>query len=97
MADMSDEQDEGVVALPAVLDLSAAEPLQRSLLERVRSATPLVVVGSAVERISTAAVQVLLAAAADARARGNPFEFRDPSPALADALVDLGVASHLGS
>jgi chemotaxis protein CheX len=80
-----------------VLDLTAAEPLHRALLDRVRAGDPLVVAGAAVERVSTAVIQVLLAAATEARSRGSSFLLRDASPVLTDALVDLGVASHLGS
>jgi chemotaxis protein CheX len=86
-----------VFTLPAVLDLTAAEPLHRALLERVRTGDPLFVAGAAVERVSTAAIQVLLAAATETRSRGNSFLLRDASPVLTDALIDLGVASHLGS
>ncbi len=86
-----------VFALPAVLDLTAAEPLHRALLDRVRTGDPLIVAGTAVERVSTAAIQVLLATAMDARSRGSSFLLRDASPILSDALIDLGVASHLGS
>ena len=39
-----------VFALPAVLDLTAAEPLHRALLDRVRTGDPLNVTGAAVER-----------------------------------------------
>ena len=91
------DKDDGVFAPPAVLDLTAAEPLHRALLDRVRAGDPLVVAGAAVERVSTAVIQVLLAAATEARSRGSSFLLRDASPVLTDALVDLGVASHLGS
>jgi anti-anti-sigma regulatory factor len=96
MTNAPNYEDNGVFALPALLDLTAAEPLHRALQDRARSNEPLVVVGEAVERVSTAVVQVLLAAAVDVRLRGNSFQLRDPSPVLASALVDLGVASHLG-
>jgi anti-anti-sigma regulatory factor len=89
-------EDEGNFSLPPLLDLTAVEPLHRVLLDHARSGDPLVVIGSAVVRVSTAAVQILLAAAADARARGASFPLRDPSPELTDALTDLGVASHFG-
>ncbi len=96
MADTVAEQDGGPLALPAMLDLTAAEPLQRILLARLRSGDPLVVVGAGVERVSTAAVQILLAALAEARSRDVSFQLRDPSSSLAEALADLGVASHFG-
>ncbi len=86
-----------VFTLPAVLDLTAAEPLQRALLDRVRTGDPLIVAGAVVERVSTAVIQILLAVAAEARSRGNSFVLLDASPVLKDAMVDLGVALHLGS
>ena len=76
--------------------LDGSEPLHRALLDRVRTGDPLNVTGATVERVSTAVIQVLLAAATEARSRGNSFLLRDASPVLTDALVDLGVASHLG-
>ena len=90
------DEDAGSFALPPLLDLTAAEPLHRALVEHARTGDPLVVTGSSVVRVSTAAVQILLAAAADARARGTSFRLRDPSPELTDALTDLGVESHFG-
>jgi chemotaxis protein CheX len=89
--------NDDVFALPAMLDLTAAEPLHRGLLDRVRAGEPIIVVGAAVERVSTAAIQVLIAAATETRSRGNSFLLRDPSPTLTSAMADLGVASHLGS
>jgi anti-anti-sigma regulatory factor len=93
---MVDDDEATVFVLPAMLDLTAAEPMQRALLNRVRNSDPLILVGSEVERVSTAVVQVLLAASTEARARGASFQLRDPSPSLADALTDLGVTSHFG-
>jgi chemotaxis protein CheX len=87
--------DDSMITLPAVLDLTAAEPLQRTLLDRGRTGDALIVVGAAVERVSTAAIQVLLAAAAEGRLRGVSFCLRDPSAVLSDALADLGVATCL--
>ena len=97
MGNTADDEDDGVLALPATLDLTAAEPLHRALLDRVRTGDPLVVAGGEVERVSTAVIQVLLAAATEARSRGGSFHLREPSAALTDALTDLGVASLLGS
>jgi anti-anti-sigma regulatory factor len=91
-ADQPGEQD---VNLPSLLDLAAADPLCRALRERLLAAVPIHVTGSRVERVSTSCIQVLLAAAADARAHRLAFRLRDPSPALADALADLGVTPEL--
>lgn len=74
-----------------MLDLGAAQALCQSLRGQLLAGTPLILAGSLVERVSTAAIQVLLAAAAAARRQGLAFYLRDPSPALADALADLGL------
>jgi anti-anti-sigma regulatory factor len=97
MGTTGNDENDGVFALPTVLDLTAAEPLHRVLLDRVRTGDPLIVGGAAVERVSTAVIQVLLAAATEARSRGSSFLLHDASPVLTDALTDLGVTSHLGS
>ena|ERR1700761_1160103 len=96
MGNTPDNDDDNSLALPGQLDLTAAEPLHRTLLDRVRTGDPLAIDGSVVERVSTAAIQVLLATAAEARLRGTPFQLLNPSSELTDALVDLGVASQLG-
>jgi anti-anti-sigma regulatory factor len=86
-----------MIVLPAQLDLTAAEPLHQKLLDRARSGDPLVVSAAGVERVSTAVVQVLLAAAVEVRSRGAAFQLRDPSPELAAALADLGVGAVFGA
>jgi chemotaxis protein CheX len=82
-------------ALAAVLDLAAAEGLHQRLLDACLQETPVALDGSAVERISTACAQVLAAGAISARARGLSFTLEAPSPALAAALADLGLAPVL--
>ncbi len=84
------------LALPPILDLMAAEPLCRTLVRRSHAADPVLLDGAAVERVSTASLQVLLAAAADARARGVAFGLHNPSGALTEALADLGLPADLG-
>jgi anti-anti-sigma regulatory factor len=49
-----------------------------------------------VGRVSTPCIQILLAAMAGAQLRGLPFKLREPSSMLAEALADLGLASHFG-
>jgi anti-anti-sigma regulatory factor len=97
MVKSAEDEDDSMIVLPAQLDLTAAEPLHQRLLDRARSGDPLVIGAAAVDRVSTAAVQVLLAAAAEVRSRGAAFQLRDPSPELAGALADLGVSAAFGS
>ena len=78
-------------ALPAILDLNAAGPLTAQLLGN--RGAPLVVDGSAVERLGGLCLQVLLAARKTWEADGQSFELVSPSSALAEALVAFGAES----
>jgi len=90
------EAARAMIALAPMLDLTAAEPLQRALVAALATGEPIDVDGAQVERPSTASLQVLLAAALATTARGVPFRLREPSQALVEAINDLGIASHLG-
>jgi anti-anti-sigma regulatory factor len=79
------------LALPATMDQLAAEPLCRALQERILRDKKLLIDGSAVERASTACLQILLAASLSAAARDIGFELVAASPALIEALHDLGL------
>jgi chemotaxis protein CheX len=91
----ADESAGSILVLPSLLDLTAAETLCRSFLERLSAFDSIVIEGAEVDRVSTAAIQVLLAAAEDARSRGISFQLNEPSEALADALSDLGLPVFL--
>ena len=77
-------------ALPAVLDLNAAGPLASVLL--ARRGSPLVVDGSAVERMGAQCLQVLLAARQTWEADGLSFQLAAPSNAMTEALAAFGAA-----
>ena len=83
------------LVLPSLLDLTAAEVLCRSFLECPDVLGSIVIDGAEVERVSTAAIQVLLAAAENARSRNISFQLRDPSAALEGALTDLGLTAYI--
>ena len=78
-------------ALPAVLDLNAAGPLASQLL--ARRGSPLIVDGSAVERMGAQCLQVLLAARKTWESDGQAFELIAPSTALITALAAFGAES----
>lgn len=82
--------------LPASLDITLADRLHHSLLERIATERPLSVDGSEVERVSTPCVQLLVAAAASARAHGLPFRISGASQVLTEAVRDLGLTRALG-
>jgi anti-anti-sigma regulatory factor len=81
--------------LPVALDLLAATPLREVLRAQLENDSAIVLDGSKVERVSTACLQVLLAAALAARRRGGSFQLNAPSPALFNAVTDLGLIPHL--
>lgn len=76
--------DDGVVTLPAVLDLGAAAPLRLLLLAGRGMA--LAVNASGVRQMGGLCLQVLLAAQAAWQADGLPFRILTPSAAFSDAL-----------
>lgn len=91
----SEEDGQIRVGLPNDLDLSMAQPLLDSLRAAAKSAFPVIVQAGAVERVSTACVQVLIAAGRDTTEHGGIFAILNPSEALTEACEDLGLASWL--
>ena len=79
-----------ILPLPARLDAAATADLRQALL--VRRGQPLELQAGDVERVSTPAVQVLLAAARTWAADGQAFRLADAAPALQDAARCLGLS-----
>lgn len=79
--------------LPAVLDQRTVEATRDQIAAALGDG-PLVVDGSAVERVSTPGLHLLLAAQASAAEAGVPFALAAASPALTDALGLLGLADR---
>jgi len=77
--------------LSTSLDLLAAGPLCAQLRERLSANPSVELIGSAVERVSTACLQIIVSASATARQRGGSVMLTSPSPALSQALLDLGL------
>ncbi len=85
--------DLAIAALPPVMDLTAAGPLATEFLSH--RGTPLMVDGSAVERLGAQCLQVLLAARNAWAADGHAFSIESPSAALAETLAAMGAADLL--
>lgn len=81
--------------LPPVLGLTEAEPLAALLLSR--RGAPLVLDGSAVERLGAQCLQVLLAARHTWEADGQPFRIETPSQAFTEAAHIFGASSFAHS
>lgn len=83
------------IKLGSVLDLAASDNLREKFLEASASVVDLEVDGSAVDRVGTACLQVLLSAAKTMRSRGGRFSMRQTSPALRAGMIDLGLQDEL--
>lgn len=83
------------VELPSALDLAGAGELRDLLLDALAkdSSADMVLNGAAVERIATAAVQVILAGAPAFRTAARQLEIETPSQALATAFRQLGLGA----
>ncbi len=85
------------IHLSPVLDLLAAVPLCEELRTHLGSEDLLELDGSAVERVSTACLQIIVTASITARSQGAALRLVTPSPVLSQAIADLGLDQSLFS
>jgi len=84
------------VTLPAIVDLDVLDTVRDLLLDAVESG-PVVADGSAVERISTNALLMLVSAAETARRNSFSFTVDGASEPMRAAIARLGFGEHLAS
>jgi len=80
------------VALPAIVDLDALDPIRDVLIDAVESG-PVTVDGGAVERVATNALFMLLSAAETARRNDFTFAVAEPSVPFRLAVERLGLGA----
>ena len=80
------------LTLPADLTIAQLEPVRAELAAIVAATGPVTVKGAAVERVDTAALQLLCAVVV----AGAPIVWDSPSSALVAAAGRCGLATHLG-
>lgn len=86
------------ISLPATVDLPAAAELRQALLAALSEGTSCVLLDAAeVEKISTSAIQIILAAEKEIKSKGGSIEFNTISTSLIQAWQDLGLADQLNS
>lgn len=84
------------VTLPAVADLTEAGPLKQRLEQALASGVGLTVDASAVQRISSPCLQVLVAGVCSfAKAGGAALAIRNPSEAFRETASVLGLMNAL--
>jgi anti-anti-sigma regulatory factor len=92
----ADQAPDQALSLPASLDLTCADSLHHALQDHIAQQRGVLLDGREVERVGTPCVQLLVAAAASARAHGQPFRILAASQALRQAARDLALGDVLG-
>ena len=92
---MSKKADKSI-ALPAVIDLDSLDGIRDGLLDAVEEGS-VTITGSAVERVSTNALFMLMSAAETARRNQFGFAIEQPSAALTSAIERLGLDAQFSA
>ena len=94
--DAQDADIGGALSLPASIGLAELDALHVALTSRIASDVAVIVDASDVDRASTPCIQLLVAAAAAARASGLAFEIANVPAKFHGAIADLGLCGTLG-
>ena len=86
-------QDASAIALPEVIDLDALDAIRDKLIDAVEDGA-VTVIGSAVQRVSTNGLLMLISAAETARRNHNEFAVDAPSAAMLAAIDRLGLGAQ---
>ena len=81
------------IALPAVVDLDSLDDVRDGLLDAIETGS-VTIAASAVERVSTNALFMLISAAETARRNHFEFAIEQPSAALTSAIERLGLGAQ---
>ena len=92
----SSRKPAGAIALPEECVIASAAELQSQLLKRLGDKASVRIDASAVQRVDSAALQVLAAFARDRRAEGRGVEWVSVPDSLTDAASLLSLTDALG-
>ena len=81
------------IALPAIIDLDSLDSIRDGLIDFIEEG-PVSVDASAVERVSTNALFMLISAAETARKNQFDFAIEQPSAAMTTAIERLGLGTQ---
>ena len=90
------KQDKTRISFGPVLDVSGSGELKKQLEKVFRRKSPFELDGSAIERIDTAALQVLAAFSRESRNRDIELAWAGVSDSLRNASTLLGLTQELG-
>lgn len=82
------------IALPAILDISAASALLTNCRDIQDHVEPVTLDASAVERITTPAFQVIVSLIKTRKAAGHVTQLHAASPPFNDAAASLGFTAY---
>jgi anti-anti-sigma regulatory factor len=86
-------QEASAIALPEVIDLDALDAIRDKLIDAVEDGS-VTVVASAVQRVTTNGLLMLISAAESARRNHNEFAVDAPSAAMLAAIDRLGLGAQ---
>jgi anti-anti-sigma regulatory factor len=81
------------IALPAIIDLDSLDGIRDGLIDAIEEG-PVKVDASAVERVSTNALMMLISAAETARKNQYDFAIEQPSATMMTAIERLGLGAQ---
>jgi len=90
------KDDKTRISFGPVLDVAGSGELKKQLEKVFRRKPPFELDGSAIERIDTAALQVLVAFSHESRGRKIELTWADVSDSLRNASTLLGLTQELG-
>ncbi|PXA99168.1 hypothetical protein DMC47_04805 [Nostoc sp. 3335mG] len=87
------QQEASAIALPEVIDLDALDAIRDKMIDAIEDG-PVSVNASAVQRVSTNGLLMLISAAESARRNHNEFSVEAPSAAMLAAIDRLGLGAQ---
>lgn len=96
LKDSVEQPAPATVRLDADLGIEHADALKDQLMEKLAANEAILIDGAAVERLHSAALQVLCAFVRDRRSAGLDVRWADTSECLRDAAQVLGIDRMLG-
>jgi ABC-type transporter Mla MlaB component len=91
----ADEPEATVICCDACLDIAGARDFYNRLQAAMQARQPVVLDATHIERVDTAALQILCAFFRDAEVHGLVVQWQQPSPALQNAARLLNVSTYL--
>ena len=87
-------KDSKEISLPSVLDIRTASSFYDEIKKVAKAGENLVLNANDVEKITTPAIQILLAASVSVCKKKGSFKIKEPSSEMKDAFLIMGLESQ---